>query len=147
VAQNTQYDQYVKLKYVECINQQINIGKYHPENIVSMEETNFDFDQQAGETLTNCDNVTIDHCTVLLAVTMSGEKLPPYIFLKGKDTIGSRVWKEFSILELRSRNGYPEEVFYEVQTKAWMDEKRFLYWTKIVCKPFTEWSTASKHGL
>jgi hypothetical protein len=37
-----------------------------------------------------------DRCTVLLACTMSGEKLPPYIIFNGKDTRGSRVWKEFS---------------------------------------------------
>jgi transposase-like protein len=51
VARNTRYDQNVKNAYVSYINEQIKIGCYRLEEIISMEETNFDFDQEAGETL------------------------------------------------------------------------------------------------
>jgi hypothetical protein len=64
--------------------------------------------------------------TVLLACTMSGEKLPPYIIFKGKDTRRSRVWKQFSTEEKQAEHGYPEELLYTVQYKAWMDQKHFL---------------------
>jgi hypothetical protein len=57
---------------------------------------------------------------------MSAGKLPPYIIFKGKDTRGSRVWKEFETNEARTKFGYSEEAFYAVQPKAWMDEKRFF---------------------
>jgi hypothetical protein len=56
------------------------------------------------------------------------------------------VWKEFSITEARTKCGYPEEAFYTVQPKAWMDEKRFLDWTARVWKPFTVHPAASAHG-
>jgi hypothetical protein len=65
-----------------------------------------------------------NRCTVLLACTMSGEKIPPYIIFKGKDTRGSRVWKEFSTKAKRAEHGYPEESLYAVQDKAWMDQKQ-----------------------
>jgi hypothetical protein len=82
VAQNIQYDQNVKNTYVSYINEQIKIGRYHPGDIVSTDETNFYFDQEAGETLANHGDRTIgraatggaNHCTAILAVTMSGEK-------------------------------------------------------------------------
>jgi hypothetical protein len=45
VAHNTQCDQNVKNEYVSYMNEQIKIGRYPPEDIVSMDETNFDFDQ------------------------------------------------------------------------------------------------------
>jgi transposase-like protein len=48
VAQSTRYDQNVKNAYVSYINEQIKIGRYLPEDIVSMDETKFDFDQEAG---------------------------------------------------------------------------------------------------
>jgi hypothetical protein len=92
VAQNTRYDQNVKNYYVSHINEQIKIGRYRREAIVSMAENNFDFDQEEGETLVNRGDRTIGQavtgsvkrCIVLLAVTMSGKKLPPYIIFKGK---------------------------------------------------------------
>jgi hypothetical protein len=79
---------------VSYIKEQIKIGHYHPEDIVSMEETNFDLDQEAGETLVNRGDRTIGQAvtgsansgTVLLTVTISGGKQPPYIIFKGKDT-------------------------------------------------------------
>jgi hypothetical protein len=77
---------------VSYINEQIKIGRYRPEDIVSMDKTNSDVDQEAGDTLANLGDRTIgqavtgsaNFCTVLLAVTMSGEKLTPYFIFKGK---------------------------------------------------------------
>jgi hypothetical protein len=116
------------------VNENIKTGHYHPQYIVSMGETNFDFDQESGETLTNRGNrmigqlVTgsVNRCTVLLDVAMSGEKLPPYIIFHGKDTKGHRVWREFMTTQARTKCGYPEEAFCAVQPKEWMDEKCFL---------------------
>jgi hypothetical protein len=103
VAQNTRYDLTVKQYYVKYINEQINIGLYRPQDIVRIDETSFYFDQASGETLAYRGDKTIgcavtgsaNRCTVLLACKISGEKLPPYIIFKGKDTRGSHVWKEF----------------------------------------------------
>jgi hypothetical protein len=136
VAQNTRYDLTVKQEYVKYINEQIKIGLYRPQDIVSIDETNFDFDQVSGETLDNRGDRTIgcavtgsaNLCTVILACTMSGEKLPPYIIFKGKDKRGRCVWKYFPTKTKRAEHGYPEDSLYAVQEKAWMDQKRFLDW-------------------
>jgi hypothetical protein len=72
-----------------------------------MDKTNFDFDQEAGETLANCGDRTIgqsvkgsaNRCIVLFAVTMSGKKLPPYIIFKGKYRIGGGGVREWNIKE------------------------------------------------
>jgi hypothetical protein len=42
---NTHYDQGVKQQYIAYINDQIKIGRYCPHDIISIDETNFDFDQ------------------------------------------------------------------------------------------------------
>jgi hypothetical protein len=42
LAHNTRYDQNIKNDYVSYINEQIKIGLCRPEDIVSMDETNFD---------------------------------------------------------------------------------------------------------
>jgi hypothetical protein len=94
VAQNTRYDLTVKQECVKYSNEQIKIGRYRPQDIVSIDETNFDFDQASGETLANPGEKMIgcavtgsaNRCTVLLACTMSGEKLPPCIIFKGEGT-------------------------------------------------------------
>jgi hypothetical protein len=77
---------------------------------------------------------------------MSGEKLPPYIIFKVKDTRGSRVWKDFSTEAKRAEHGYPEESRYAVQDKACMDQKCFLDWNTSVLTPFTQRPAASGHG-
>jgi hypothetical protein len=92
VAHNTRYDQNVKNAYVSYLNYNIKIGRYRPEDIVSMDETNFYLDQEAVETLANRGYITIgqavtrsaNRCTVLLAVTMSGKNCHPILSLMVK---------------------------------------------------------------
>jgi hypothetical protein len=100
-----------------------------------------------GDKTIGCDVTgSANSCTVLLACTMSGEKLPPYIIFKVKDTIGSRLSKEFSTKEKRPEHGYPEESIYALQDKAWMDHKCFLDWNARVSNTFTQRLAASWHG-
>jgi hypothetical protein len=44
--------------------------------------------------------------TVLLGVTMGGEKLPLYIIFKGANTPRSLIQKEFKDVEARTKYGY-----------------------------------------
>jgi transposase-like protein len=154
VSQNTRYDLTVKQQYVQYINDKIKIGRYLTQDTVSIDETNFYFYQASGETLANRGDKMIgcavtgsaNRWTVLLACTMSGEKLPPYIVFKGKDTRGSRVWKEFSTEAKRAEHGYPEESLYAVQDKAWTYQTHFLDWNTRVWTPFTQRPAASGYG-
>jgi hypothetical protein len=88
----------------------------------------------------------VNHCIVILDVTTSGKKMPPYIIVKDKYTRGSRVWKEFTTTEARTKFGYPDEAFYTIHPKVWMDEKHFLDWARRVWKPFTVHTAAYVHG-
>jgi len=53
---------------------------------------------------------------------MDGTKLPPFIIFKGTD-IGC-ISCEFTVKRL----GYPQDQFYAVQDKAWVDTQVFLDW-------------------
>jgi hypothetical protein len=105
----------VKQKYVLYINEQIKVGCYLPQDIINIDEAHSNVDQSLGETLadrwdkmigctvTGSENL----CDVLLACTISGEKLPPYIIFKGKHTRVSHARKDFSTKENISEHGYP----------------------------------------
>ena len=66
--------------------------------------------------------------TALLAVSMTGEKLKPYLIFKGKPGPKGRVIKEFQSDNFQ----YPDSIEYTVQKKAWMDEVTMLHWIKTV---------------
>jgi transposase-like protein len=53
VAQSTRYDLTAKQQYIQYINGKIKIGSYRPQDIASIDQTNFDFYQASGETLDN----------------------------------------------------------------------------------------------
>jgi hypothetical protein len=157
VAHNIWYDQTVKQQYIQYTNEKIKIGHYHPQDIVSIDETNFDFDQTSGETLADrgekmigCAMTGSAHrCTVLTMYLLSvqcQERPPPYIIFKGKDTRERRVWKVFFTVDKRAGNGYPEEALYAIQDNAWMYQKRFLDWNTRVWTPFTQRPRASVYG-
>jgi hypothetical protein len=59
VAHNMQCNQNVKNAFVSYVNENTKIGRYCPQDIFLMDKTNFDFDQEAGETFANRDDRTI----------------------------------------------------------------------------------------
>jgi hypothetical protein len=85
----------VKQHYVQYINEHIQIGRYRPQDIVSIDEHNLHVDQASGETLA-------DRGDKKIGCAMTGS------VFKGKDTILSHVWKEFSTEEKRAEHGYPQ---------------------------------------
>jgi SPX domain protein involved in polyphosphate accumulation len=103
VAHNIWYGQTSKQQYVQYIHEQKQIGHYRPQDIISIDETNLYFDQALGETLADQGEKmigcavtgSVNLYTILLACTVSGEKLPPYIIFKGKDTRVSHVGGNF----------------------------------------------------
>jgi hypothetical protein len=86
VVHNTPYDTYINNALLSNIKEQIKIGRYRPQYIHSMDETNCDFDQESGDTLVNRGDRTIGQsvtgsvngCTVLLAVSTFSKNLLPY---------------------------------------------------------------------
>ena len=137
-AQNYKEDPEVIEGFINRIHTKMGDDNLNPDNIVNMDETNFHFDSPCKETLAIKGSKTISiktsgsnaRCTVILAVTMSGEKLKPFVIFKGKP--GAIVEKELSEMD------YPEDVFFVVQEKAWNDQHVMAKWIDMVWKPFAE---------
>ena len=75
-----------------------------------------------------------NRATVLLGVSLTGDKLPPFIIFKGKPGPTGRICREFRNVALN----YPKTIEYQVQVKAWMDEITFLDWIERVWRPWCE---------
>jgi DDE superfamily endonuclease len=71
------------------------------------------------------------HCTVLLAVSASGEKLKHMIVFKGKLNANTHSSVENELRTL----GYPEDTVYCVQEAAWCDSHVFTLWVEKVWAP------------
>jgi hypothetical protein len=69
--------------------------------ILSIDETDIDFDLASGATLDGRGDRTIgctttgssNRCTAMLGVTMDREKLTPFVILKGANTPRSKIMK------------------------------------------------------
>ncbi len=66
-------------------------------------------------------------CTALLGVTLTGEKLPPFIIFK--EMPNSRVAQEVSQVD--------SNVVCTVQKNAWMDEPTVMHWTESIWNQFS----------
>ena len=69
-------------------------------------------------------------CTVLLGVTMSGEKLAPLVVFKGVPD--ARIQREFN----NQQFAYPPQMVYCCQAKAWGDESALVLWIWEDWKPW-----------
>ena len=138
VAQNTRHDQDVIDDFVSYVNEQIACLGVPGSHIVNIDKTNIDFDMVSGITLANRGSRTVSvkksgsngRCTVLLGVTLSGEKLPPLIIFKGKPN--GRICREWT----GPSSPYPRSGVYAVQHNAWIDRSVFMMWIEKVWKQF-----------
>jgi DDE superfamily endonuclease len=133
VAQNTRYAVSVIDDFVVYVNEQIVSGNFGPLEIVNIDKTNIEFDTIGSTTLADQGSRTVSlrstgsssRCTVLLRVTLSVEKLPPFIIFKGKPN--GQIAHKWT-----GTTGYPSTSIYAVQGKAWIDERTFLLWIEKV---------------
>ena len=122
-------------------NQQIQTFGMQPRCIVNIDETNNNFDLYGSLTLEKCGARTIGMktsgtsvcCTVILGVTLSGDKLPPFIVFKG--TSDARISRQLAI---NPPNEFPVSVKHSCQAGAWVDQTVFLNWIEQVWKPWTQ---------
>jgi transposase-like protein len=139
VAQNIHYDGDRVNGFVQYVNEQIVCGSYPKSHIVSIDETNIYFDMVGSTTLANRGSRTVSikssgtsaRCSIILGVTMDGQKLPPFIIFKGK--VNGRIRREWT-----GNTEYPSSSFYAVQEHAWVDRDVFIQWINKVWKPFCE---------
>ena len=141
VAQNTRLDQETIQDFVSYVNNQIAAFEFPAGNIVNIDETNINFDMFGSKTLATRGERTIglrttgnsNRCTVLLGVTMSGEKLPPFIVFTG--TRDGRISRQLGLLD-NNQQLFPVSIKYACQPKAWVDTDIFLQWIEKVWQPF-----------
>jgi hypothetical protein len=98
-------------------------------NIYNADQTNVPFAMESIYTYANCGSRTASRCTVMLAASLTGEKVIPYIVYKGKNTRGGVVRKE-----INQRKGFPGDVELMIQENAWFDEQVMLDWIERVWK-------------
>jgi hypothetical protein len=147
VAQNTHYEQRSVIQgWMSHVNRTIKIGNYKAYDVVNINEINVNFDPASGtmlagrgERMIGCANTgSSARCTVLLGVTIDGEKLPPFIIYKGANTPCSFIKREWKDLEARKKYGNPEDQVYTIQAKAWMDEQAMMKWVDEVWGHYTK---------
>ena len=128
--QNTRFDQEVIGDFVSYVNEEITCPGVPEIHIVNIDETNIDFDMVSGYTLSGQGDRMVSvkkygansRCTVLLGVTLSGDKLPPLIIFKGIPN--GRIFREWT----HPKYNYPSNCFYAVKKKSWIDQDTFLIW-------------------
>lgn len=141
IAQNTRHCSEVIDDFVSAVNDHIAMMNLPPELVVNIDETDLPFDIPANVTLARRGRKSIDvagngssnRATALLAVTLTGEKLPMFLIFKAKR--GARVHKEVTGRDLVQR-GYPENVVISVQQNAWMDTTLMKEWIDRVWEPW-----------
>jgi hypothetical protein len=91
VGQRTEFDPNIIRDFVDAVNQEIAAQGVPIDCVVNMDETNMYFDQQGRMTLADKGQKAVNivttgssqRCTIALAASLSGEKLPPMVIFEG----------------------------------------------------------------
>ena len=121
------------------------------ESVCNFDETNVFFSPECKRTLSRKGGKNINalqaassqRCTVMLGVSGSGHKFPPFIIYKGMDTLGGKINRQLKQVEAASDEvetfeGFPTSNFYAVQENGWMTSKLMLVWIETCFRPWAE---------
>jgi hypothetical protein len=150
-AQNTRHSQAVCDDFVSYIKEKMRMLDIDASNVVNFDETNVHFsiatkktlNVRGARTVSVRDAESSQRCTVMLGVTGDGQKVPPFIIFKGSNKVTGRINRELQMITEEHTFGFPTQMKYAVQNKAWMDEFTMLDWVEKVWKPFAD----SKEGM
>jgi hypothetical protein len=161
-AQLTRLCQKLIDDWVSYIKEKMSMIGITADCLVNFDETNVYFSFESVITLNRKGERTVsarkadstNRCTVMIGVSASGVKLPPYIIYKGSLGRTGRIAQELKrVREHQESNiaggaagdeqylGYPVSNRYAVQPKAWMDEEKMLDWVEQVWEPWTRTKT------
>ena len=140
IAQNTRISESLCSEWVSSVNCTIREMGVVPKMVINMDETNFDFDDSRSVTLERVGTRTVSlrstksckRATVILAVTLSGEKLPPFVIFAGKRK--ARIHRQVTVQA--AERGFPGDVLYSVQENAWNNGEVMQEWLKRVYEPW-----------
>jgi hypothetical protein len=126
-------------------------------NVANFDQTNVMFCTESKRTLAHIGSKTVSalkgdstqRCTVMIGATATGEKFPPYIIFKGKDTINGTINRRLKQVDVVRQQQhlqptqtidthleYPLSNFYAVQDNAWMCSKLVVDWVQKVFRPW-----------
>ncbi len=142
-AQNTRHNIEVQNDYHSYITMKIRLLGVDCSDVYNADETNMYFSPQPTSTYAPRGSRTVSikgadsssRCTVMLGASMTGKKLPPFLIFRGKNERTGHIKRE-----LAKRDGYPDDMEYGVQQKAWMDEALMLEWMEKIWQPETQHS-------
>jgi DDE superfamily endonuclease len=140
-AQNTRHSSEVIGDFLEYFRLKFRLLRVDCSRVYNVDETNVFFSQEPVFTYAKRGSRTVSikgtdssqRCTVMLGGNLAGGKLLPFIIFKGANTRTGHILKE-----IEKGEGYPEDIRYGVQAKAWMDETLMLEWVEKVWKPEVE---------
>jgi DDE superfamily endonuclease len=127
-AQNTKHCQVIVQDFQDYVKNKIGMLSCCPENVYNADHTNVYFSLESVYTYADTGSCTVSvkacdsnqRCTVMLAPSLTGEKVPYIDGLVAK--------------ELKRRIGYAKDVKMTVQEHAWFDEIVMLDWLEQVWK-------------
>lgn len=137
VSQNLMNDERVINKFVQSVNNKKAAHKFDHRIVINMDETNLYFENRPNRTLHNKGDKHIgikttgnsNRCTILLAVSLAGDKLPPLVIFKGTDN--GRIKRE--VAQLNNLN-----IKHVVQENGWIDHNILNYWTENILHPYLQ---------
>jgi transposase-like protein len=149
-AQNTRHNVDVLNDFHSYVKMKIQILGVDCCDVYNADETNMYFSPQPTSTYAPRGSRTVSikgadsssRCTVMLCASMSGTKLPPFLIFRGKNDRAGHIKRE-----LLRKDGYPEEMEYGVQERAWMDESLMLEWIEKVWKPLAKLNNKVKYMI
>jgi hypothetical protein len=130
-AQNTYFHEHTTNDFITYTHQQIVADKCEANQIINIDQTNVDFDEISSITLCKAGTRLVDgkicghsgRATVMLAMNMSGQKLPAFVIWKGVPN----GW----IARECSRPLCPHNnIKCKVQAREWLDSNTFKQWVK-----------------
>jgi transposase-like protein len=139
-AQNTRHNVEIQSDYNDYIQMKTRILGVDFCNVYNTDETNMYFSPQPTSTYAPPGSRTVSikgadsssRCTVMLGASMAGKKLPPFLIFRGKNERTGHIKQEIA-----RKEGYPEEMEYSVQERAWMDEALMLEVINKIWRPAT----------
>lgn len=128
-SQRINTDGVMKADFVDMVNEEILKAGYELDCVVNIDETNINFDMVTASTFERASTKTVSmketsalRCTVLLGVSLAGQKLKPFVIFKGRRN--GKIDRELK--------SFPSDCIYAVQEKAWIDKDTFNDWTNEV---------------
>jgi hypothetical protein len=152
--QRTRNDCDIISGWADYITQKMAMLQIGPENVCNFDETNVFFSPECKRTLARKGDRTVSalradssqRCSVMVGVSCSGHKFPPYIIYKGRNTLGGTINRQMKKVESMAAEvdvyeGFPTSLFYAVQEHGWMTSDLMVDWVEKVYRPWCRTKT------